>query len=183
MPGGQNVKHSSVRARQNKASTRAKLQERTEEELETVEIPALPPRYVLRKKDGEEYFTEVPWNPLTLEWWVDLWESPMSGEFHSSDRHGLFRLAALVDNFWRRPGADTHAEVRLAQKDYGLTPMDRRRLEWTIETADKAKSEGDKRRKDASPPKPPTEDEKNPAKDPRIALGDNVVEMPQRSSG
>lgn len=176
-------KHQSVRARANKKSTRATLHERTDEEKEAVEIPALPSRHVLKKKDGEEYYVEIPWNPLTLEWWVDLWESPMSDEFHDSDRHGLYRLAALIDNFWRNPKAETHSEVRLAQKDYGLTPMDRRRLEWTIETADKAKSEGDKRRQSAAAAaKPPSADEQNPDFDPRKALGDNVVQMPARSS-
>jgi hypothetical protein len=158
---GPPAKHQSVRARANKTSTRATLTERTEDELEEFEIPALPPRHVLKRKDGQEYYVEEPWHPLTLEWWVDIWESPMSGEFHSSD-----------------PNKDTHAEVRLAQKDYGLTPMDRRRLEWTIESADKARADGDKRRAAAAPPKPPSADEQDKTKDPRIALGDNVVQFP-----
>jgi hypothetical protein len=175
---GPPAKHQSVRARANKTSTRATLTERTEDELEEFEIPALPPRHVLKRKDGQEYYVEEPWHPLTLEWWVDIWESPMSGEFHSSDRHGLFRVAALIDNFWKHPNKDTHAEVRLAQKDYGLTPMDRRRLEWTIESADKARADGDKRRAAAAPPKPPSADEQDKTKDPRIALGDNVVQFP-----
>jgi hypothetical protein len=179
---GPPAKHPSVRARANKSSTRATLKERTEEELEAVEIPPLPARHILtkNKKSGEEVYVEKPWNPLTLEWWVDLWESPMSDEFHTSDRHGLYRLAALIDNFWMNPRSDTHAEVRLAQKDYGLTPMDRRRLEWTFEQADEAKAKGDKRRAaDAKATEPPTKAETDPAQDPRIALGDNVVEFPK----
>lgn len=165
----------SARSKSHKKSTRATLSEPTEDEID---IPPLPTRYKLVKGKGDEgeHYVESSWHPLTAEWWVDLWESPMSSEFHSSDRHGLFRLAALIDNFWQRPNSDTHSEVRLAQKDYGLTPMDRRRLEWTIESAKEAKEKGDKRRqKDATTATAPTAAEKDPAKDPRVALADNVV--------
>lgn len=164
------AKHPSVRARANKTSTRATLKARSDEEKEQVEVPGLPARHVLTRKDGAEVYVEIPWNPLTLDWWVDLWESPMSNEFDHSDRHGLYRLATLIDNFWRNPRADTHSEVRLAQKDYGLTPMDRRRLEWTIESADEARAKGDKRRAAAEPAKPPTTEEQDPALDPRLRL-------------
>lgn len=133
-------KHSSVRARRNKASTRATLTEPDGE----VEIPDLP---TLLDDEGEE----KAWHPMTLEWWQDLWPSPMAQEYHPSDIHGLYRLAHLINNFWENPSDKTHAEVRLAQKDYGLTPLDRRRLEWNIEQTEKAKDEGTKRRRESRP--------------------------------
>lgn len=142
MPGPA-PKHSSVRARQNKSATRAVL---TEPDPETVEIPDLPLRL-----DGTR--DEIPWDDHTVDWWVAIWSSPMSSEFHRSDIHGLFRLAALVDLFWTDVDHQVQigAEIRLAQKDYGLTPLDRRRLEWSIESAEKARDEGEKRRA-ARPP-------------------------------
>ena len=142
-------KHQSVRARVNKASSRATL---TEPDPADIDIPALPPmRLVERKRKGddglvEKYMVEVPWRLETQQWWEDVFASPMASEFHSSDRHGLFRLAVLIDEFWTHPSTQANAEIRLAQKDYGLTPLDRRRLEWTIASAERATDEGQKRR-------------------------------------
>lgn len=105
------------------------------------------------------------WLPETRAWWADIWSSPMAAEWHSSDRHGLFVLAALVDDFWD-PKADHGAlagEIRLQRQAFGLTPLDRRRLQWEIERAEEAVDRGSKRRK------APLE-KKKPAKDPRLTL-------------
>lgn len=153
----QRKKDPSVRARANKASTAAVLPDDGEDSA--VVAPELPQRY---DSEGQS----MDWLEATLEWWDDLWAAPMAQEYHSSDRHGLFRLAALIDNYWRDPSAKTHSEVRLAQKDYGLTPYDRRRLEWTIEATEKAKTEGAKRRgvPEQSSQQP------DPGSDPRLTL-------------
>lgn len=164
-------KHHSVRARVNKASTRATL---TEPNPEDVEIPELPPmRLVERKRKGsdglvEKYMVEVPWRLETQQWWEDVFSSPMASEFHSSDRHGLFRLAVLIDEFWTNPSTQANAEIRLAQKDYGLTPLDRRRLEWTIASAEKATDDGRKRR--ATTESAPRKDDGDPGPDPRLHI-------------
>lgn len=149
-------KHSSVRARANKASTAAVLEEIPEDE---VDVPDLPQRY---NADGEP----ICWREETLGWWEDVWASPMSGEYLDADVHGLIRLAVLVDNYWRAPCSKTHAEVRLAQKDYGLTPYDRRRLEWQTEATEDAKAKGRKRRLEDKPVAPQPE----PGSDPRLTL-------------
>jgi hypothetical protein len=62
----------------------------------------------------------------------------MAGEYLNADVHALYRLAVLVDAFWRRPSQALAAEIRLQQQAFGLTPLDRRRLEWTIEQAEAA---------------------------------------------
>jgi hypothetical protein len=148
MPGPA-PKHHSVRARRNKTgSSRAVL---TEPEPDEVEIPELPPMRLAEERytdeDGKRQarMVEVPWRLETREWWEDIFSSPMAGEFHLSDRHGLLRLACLIDEFWMRPTVALSGEIRLTQKDYGLTPLDRRRLEWTIASAEKATDEGQKR--------------------------------------
>jgi hypothetical protein len=150
-------KHPSVRSRVNKSSTRATL---TERDPETVEIPDLPLRL-----DGTR--DEIVWDDHTVDWWVAIWSSPMSSEYHSSDIHGLYVLAQLIDNFWTDPDHQTSiaAEIRLARKDFGLTPLDRRRLEWNIESAEKARDEGEKRRANSKSMKAPV-----PGDDPRLRL-------------
>lgn len=164
MPGPA-PKHQSARARVNKTSTRATL---TEPDPDEIQIPELPPvRYVDRKIDGEVVTLEVQWHQETLDWWRDVFSSPMAGEFHSSDRHGLFRLAVLIDEFWAKPSTQANAEIRLAQKDYGLTPLDRRRLEWTIASAEKATDDGRKRR-GATESVQPREEDGGP--DPRLHI-------------
>lgn len=137
-------KHSSVRARANKASTAATLP--TDH---AVVKPALP--------------TNREWQAMTREWWDDLWAAPMAAEYHSSDRHALFLLAVLVDEFWADPSSGKAAEIRLQRQAFGLTPYDRRRLEWTIETAEESKDRGRRRRtgrtdQSTTAPTPPLDD-------------------------
>lgn len=141
-------KHTSVRARTNKASTRATLVEN--EEGETVEIPGLPEMKAANGMPEE-------WHPLTVAWWHDIWPSPMASEWHSSDITGLYALAMLYDSFFKSPSEKKHAELRNARTPYGLTPLDRRRLEWSIETTKKAQSDAQRRtqpQQSASTPEP-----------------------------
>lgn len=138
-------KHPSVRARRNKTSTAATLSL-----VHNVVAPQLPER-------------DEPWRPETLAWWADTWASPMAPEFHKSDVHGLFLLAALVDDFWTSPSTALAAEIRLQRQCFGLTPMDRRRLQWEIERSEEAVDKGEKRR--AAAPKP-----RAGTADPRVAL-------------
>jgi hypothetical protein len=80
------------------------------------------------------------WHAATHAWWRDIWRSPMAAEFLQADLHGLYRLAVLVDGYWLAPRKDIAAEIRLEQAAYGLTPLDRRRLEWEV-----SRAEGEKR--------------------------------------
>lgn len=89
----------------------------------------------------------------------------MAGEYHESDRHGLFILATLVDAFWTSPSKDLAGEIRLQRQAFGLTPYDRRRLEWSIESAEEAKDRGQQRRGRTPAPSP-----KPAGEDPRLSL-------------
>ena len=73
------------------------------------------------------------WSELTLAWWRDVWHSPMAEEFLKSDVHGLYQLAELVNRFWEEPSTALAAEIRLQRQCFGLTPIDRRRLQWEVE--------------------------------------------------
>lgn len=144
-------KDPSARARRNKSSTRATLSADHD-----VEAPPLP--------EG------VEWHRLTVQWWDDIWSSPMAPEYEHSDVNGLFRVAMLYNDFWL---AGTHKEraeiqVRLekADADYGTNPMARRRLEWQIEASEDSKAKGAKRRGDDKPSAAPVE----PGADPRLKL-------------
>jgi hypothetical protein len=125
-------KHPSARRRRNVAASASTLSREHD-----LKVPDLPDR-------------DTGWHEMTGEWWVDIWSSPMSPEWDDSDIHGVFILAAIYDDIWRGASAkdrkDAAAEFRLQRKDFGLTPYDRRRLEWTIEQADEAQSKGRKRR-------------------------------------
>ncbi len=123
-------KDPSTRARRNRVSTAAQLKRDPK-----IKAPKLPDR---------------PWSPPTLAWWVDVWASPMAPEFDASDVHGLFALAVLVDDFWtaETPTArrDMAAEIRLQTQRFGLSPIDRRRLQWEIERTEEAQDRGSRRR-------------------------------------
>lgn len=128
-------KHPSVRARANKASTAATLTA----DGPAREVPDLPGR-----PDGLE------WHPAVLEFWEDVWSSPMAGEYVASDVHQLVMLAYLKHDFYTGESATDRikaaVEIRLQRQAFGLDPYARRRLEWTIEGAEEAKDRGARRR-------------------------------------
>ena len=150
-------KHSSVRARANKASTASTLDSGA-----SGIAPTLPKKPAELDDDGNRLNED--WHSETLAWWADMWASPMAKEYHTSDKHALFVLAVLVDQFWRAPDTKLASEIRLQRVAFGLTPYDRRRLEWTIEVTEDAKDKGSSRRESKGAKQP------DPAKDPRLAL-------------
>jgi len=151
MPGPA-PKHASTRARRNKTATHAVL-----------------------KADAAIVAPELPgtdWHPLTIIWWRDIWASPMAPEYDESDRHGLYVLAALVNDFWTAPTArdrkDLAAELRQQGARFGLSPIDRRRLQWEVEKVEQAQHETTRRK--ASAAKSTATRRKKAAADPRDLL-------------
>lgn len=134
-------------ARRNRSTTRSTLNRDHK-----VKRPDLPER-------------ETGWHKLTESWWVDIWASPMAPEYDASDLHGLFVLADLIEAFWNEESpkarAALAAEIRLQRQCFGLTPIDRRRLQWEIARGDDAAEKTQSRR--AAKPKAPVAD-------PRAAL-------------
>lgn len=127
-------KTAGTRARRNKTSTHTTLST-----VHDVEVPKLPA--------GRK------WHRQTRSWWGDVWASPMAPEYDSSDLHGLFLLAVLVDDFWLNPTQGLAAEIRLQRQCFGLSPIDRRRLQWEIDRGDSAAAKT-QRRRDSSKPQP-----------------------------
>lgn len=124
-------------------------------------IPSLP-----EKRGG--------WHDLTEDWWFQVWMSPMSEEWHpETDYFNVVMAAMHFDDMMtassavERQKADTAFVKRVAA--LGLTPYDRRRLEWTIETADAARAAGQKRRGE-SPPGRQTAQQPKKGEDPRAGL-------------
>lgn len=128
-----------TRQRRNKAPTAAKL-----ESDHNVKAPLLP--------------KSRSWDKQTRDWWKDIWASPMAPEFLKADSHGLFALAVLVDDFWtsqsRKERRELMAEIRQQRQCFGLTPIDRRRLQWEVGKVEEAEK---KRRKPS--PKERTDDD------------------------
>src|SRR4051812_33293383 len=72
-----------------------------------------------------------------LSCWPD--STPMAAEYDATDVHGLLQLAVLVDDFWHaespRDRQTASAEMRLQGVRFGLSPIDRRRLQWKSRAA------------------------------------------------
>lgn len=98
---------------------------------------------------------------LTRAWWKRVWQSPMAGEYLPSDIDGLARLAILVDDYYKKPGKDLMSEIRLQEARYGLSPIDRSRLQWEVQKGEEA----ERKRKPAPRQHTPSN------KDPRGILG------------
>ena len=59
----------------------------------------------------------------------------MIAEWCDADVPALVALAKLVDAFWSSgpdESARLHAEVRMASREFGLSPLSRRSLQWEI---------------------------------------------------
>ncbi len=85
---------------------------------------------------------EPDWHHLTRTWWATIWASPMVQEWVDADVPGLFALARLVDEFWTAPSSDAAkfaAEIRMQQREYGLSPLSRRQLEWEVQRLELSK--------------------------------------------
>jgi hypothetical protein len=125
------LKDPSVRARANKASTRATLSGDHD-----IEAPPLPEGFA--------------WHSMTQRWWSGIWSSPMAPEYAEMDIHGLFRVAMLMNDFWLADTPKQRAELQVrlekADADFGTNPLARRRLEWQIEETEGKQAAGNRRR-------------------------------------
>lgn len=141
-------KHPGARARRNKSSTASVL---TTPEAGDVEIPGLPPHP--KVDDG------IDWHPSAVKMWNNLWASPMAAEYVDADIDQMYILIRMVDRFWSTDSMtgmkDLAAEIRLSGQRFGISPLDRRRLEWQVEQTEEAKDRGQKRRGPVDPPVAP----------------------------
>lgn len=80
---------------------------------------------------------EMPWHPDTVGFWREVWASPMAAEFIAADVPGLVLVARLIDKF-NYGDVSLAAEIRLQRQCFGLTPLDRRRLQWEIARGEEA---------------------------------------------
>lgn len=144
-------KHPSARARRNKVSGARTLA--AVGSVEPRPLPSLGPDY--------------EWHELTKEWWTDVWSSAMAPEFERSDVHRLFVLARLVDAWWHEPSVSLAAEIRLQSQCFGLTPLDRRRLQWEVDRGEEAEVATQVRRNSRAPRSLPG----GGAGDPRSMMG------------
>lgn len=129
-----------LRQRRNRTPGAATLP--TPESAAKNKVPELPPR----EKQTENWHTKV------VEWWHAVWTSPMATEYLESDvRGGLYELAELKQVFWTAENGKARliaaAEIRLQEVRFGLSPIDRRRLQWEIEKGEKAVEQTKTRRK------------------------------------
>jgi hypothetical protein len=63
----------------------------------------------------------------------------MAAEFIAADVPGLVLVARLIDRF-NYGDLSLAAEIRLQRQCFGLTPFDRRRLQWEIERGEAAEN-------------------------------------------
>lgn len=142
MPGPM-PKDPATRQRRNKKSTRTTL---TVTSMVRTRAPKLPALTRTRKVKGQEIEVIDEWHPMAREFWHSIWASPMRSEFLPADEPVLFRLVFLVDKFWKKGNLAVAAEIRQLEREFGLTPLSRRRLEWTVVQAEEAKDKHETRR-------------------------------------
>lgn len=142
MPGP-TPKDPKIRQRRNKVSTARTFTDDSPSLIQGEGKSATYPELPQRKRK---------WRAETIAWWEDLWKSPMASEFIECDLHQLYLLADLMDEYWRVLPKDLAkkkelaSEIRLQRQCFGLTPIDRRRLQWEIERGESASAKSERRR-------------------------------------
>lgn len=81
---------------------------------------------------------EREWHALTKLAWKHAWESPMASQWIVTDADALGRLALLWDSYYKAPDSKVLAEIRLQEQRFGLSPLDRSRLQWEVSRAEEA---------------------------------------------
>jgi hypothetical protein len=96
---------------------------------------------------------ERTWHPLTLQAWQHAWRSPMASQWLETDTDALGRLALLWDQFYTKPMTQILAEIRLQESRFGLSPLDRSRLQWEIRRAEEPTRKGPVTKRPGSDPR------------------------------
>jgi hypothetical protein len=131
MPGPP-PKDPAVRQRRNKMSTTAQLP--PESACRRRRVPPLPERFIEHiDAEGNITFKPRPWHPATCAWWTDTWRSPQATQWTKAMFHEVLMLAELRERWQLTGEAKDAAEYRMHRRDFGLTTLDMRRLQWSIE--------------------------------------------------
>lgn len=88
---------------------------------------------------------ERKWHDLTQMAWRHAWQSPMASQWLVSDIDALGRLALLWDEFYKAPNGHVMAEIRLQESRFGLSPLDRSRLQWEVSRGEEAEQKQQRR--------------------------------------
>ena len=139
MPKGRMPKPAHMRQNRTKKSGATTLQNYDPEQEEKVKIPAL------QNPDKRKF------HRLTRAWWKHVWESPMAGEYLPTDIDGLARVALLVDNYYKNPHKEILSEIRLQEARFGLSPIDRSRLQWEVLKGEEAEKKRKPQQKQHDP--------------------------------
>lgn len=142
-------KPSSSRQRRNKSASKATLTLAIKHDVP--ELPEPQEWIGCPFSSDSDFYYEPEWSEPVRQWWEDIWTSPMSNEFHESDVHGLYQAAMYLHES-RNPMLKPAERLgfgrayEAAVKNFGLTPMSRRTLQWEIARADEATDKNESRK-------------------------------------
>ncbi|WNM69904.1 terminase small subunit [Rhodococcus phage GuyFagieri] len=142
------AKSAETRQRRNKVAGAAKLSLVVKHD-----VPPMPPaeHWLVAPLGIDDTDHPTDWSQAVKDWWEDIWSSPMSNEYHDADVHGLylacFYLQQTLNPYLKMSDRlNASKSYENAVKNFGLTPLSRRSLQWEIERADQAQAAGQKRR-------------------------------------
>jgi hypothetical protein len=124
MPGPP-PKDPAARARRNRTSTAGVI------DAAPARMPALG-----RHRPDSSSGSPIAWHPETRRWWRTIWSSAIAERWIDAHVPSIRALARLVDDFWKAPNPtearQIHAEVRLASREFGLSLLAARSLNWEL---------------------------------------------------
>ena len=105
--------------------------------------PPLPDFDVQIEVDGDLVSQSFAWPARTREWWQMWADSPLSGDFTSTDWSELLDTALIHAQFWNG-NVKVAGELRLRVAKFGATPEDRARRRIAFASAEMAEDDAAK---------------------------------------
>ena len=133
-------KNLATRQRRNKSSSRALLFTDTSQRIRAPKLPTI------EQKGEDGKVVKMTWHPMAQKFWEVVWSSPMRFEYLRADEPSLFRLLYIVHLFWMTGDLEYAKEWRMLEREFGLTPFSRRRLEWQVVQTEEAKDKREEKR-------------------------------------
>src|SRR5690349_981646 len=78
------------------------------------------------------------WHPFTLRAWREFSDPAVCSQWLQTDITGLEMLASCYDAYYKTGNLEHLKEIRLQRQQFGLTPLDRSRLQWEIKRGEDA---------------------------------------------
>lgn len=95
--------------------------------------------------------TGQKWKAQVLDYWKNFTSSPVVKEYLVTDLTLVYRYCILYQDFLQTPTPALSGELRMLERELGMSPLARLRLEWQVEVNEELKDKKSRRKPTKTP--------------------------------